>query len=45
MLVLNVAILLIILYYCIAQTVNNTVSIVDNVEDWPADVVEQESNQ
>ena len=27
------------------QTVNNTVSIVDNVEDWPTDVVEQESNQ
>ena len=27
------------------QTVSDTVNIVDTVEDWPADVVEEESNE
>ena len=33
--------------YCIflVQIVNNTVTIVDSVEDWPADVVQEESNE
>ena len=28
-----------------AQTVNSAVTVVDNVEDWPADVVREESNE
>ena len=32
-------------FLIIAQTVKSAVTIVDNIEDWPGDVVREESNE